>query len=80
MTAREGGSLTIAMTGNPKDSPWYVTPQEARVRKHVSLTLSDEARDRLKRMAKARKTSSSAVVEELVMGTPIRPTTGKEGS
>ena len=55
------------MAGNPKDSEWYSTPQEARTRKVVNVTLSDEARARLERMAKARKTSRSAVVENLIM-------------
>ena len=54
------------MAGNPKDSPWYATPQEARRRKAVILTLSDEARARLDALAEQRGTSKSALVEALI--------------
>jgi hypothetical protein len=60
------------MPGNPKDSEWYSTPRGKRVRKGIEVTLSDEARDRLERMAKARKVSRAAVIEALIMATPIR--------
>ncbi len=66
-------SDTPAMPANPKDSPWYSTPVGARKRKPIGVTLSPEAHDRLERMAKARKLSRSAVIEELVMTTNIRP-------
>ncbi len=55
------------MPGNPKDSEWYATSQENRARKLVSFTLSDEARERLERLAKKRKASKSSVVEALIM-------------
>jgi hypothetical protein len=61
------------MSGNPKSSEWYSTPRGKRARKGVEVMLSDEARERLGRMAKARKVSRSAVVEELVMGAPLKP-------
>jgi len=61
------------MPSNPKESKWYATPKEARNRKPIGITLSDEARDRLDRMAKARKQSRSAVIEEMIMSTYIRP-------
>jgi hypothetical protein len=55
------------MAGNPKGSEWSITPQAARKRKLVTVTLSDEARAKLKALAKKRKTSSSAIVEELIL-------------
>ncbi len=55
------------MAGNPKDSEWYSTPESARGRKAVKIRLSDAARARLKALAKKRKTSSTDVVEQLVM-------------
>ncbi len=54
------------VTGNPKASAWYSTPNAKRRRKGVELTLSDEAREKLKRLAKKRGVSMSAVVEELI--------------
>ena len=66
-------SDTSRMPSNPKDSPWYSTPLDARKRKPIGITLSPEALDRLERMAKARKVSRSQVVEDLVMSTHIRP-------
>jgi len=60
------------MAGNPKDSEWYSTPNEARKRKPLKLSLSDECQDRLERMATARGISRSQIVEELVMASPIR--------
>jgi hypothetical protein len=55
------------MTGNPKDSEWYVTLQEKRKRKLVSLTLSDEARAKLEALAEGRKAKKSEVVEDLIL-------------
>ena len=66
-------SDSARMPSNPKDSSWYSTPKEARKRKPIGITLSDEAQDRLGRMAKARKLSRSQVVEHLVMESYIRP-------
>lgn len=58
---------------NQKDSPWYSTPKNARKRKPLGITLSDEAQERLEKQAKARQCSRSQVVEALVMAAPIRP-------
>lgn len=58
---------------NPKDSQWYSTPAEARKRKPFTITMSEEAKERLEKQAKARKCSRSQVVEALVMAAPIRP-------
>ncbi len=55
------------MTGNSKDSEWYVTSQENRTRKKVQLTLSDEARDKLERLSKRLRTTKSAIVEDLIL-------------
>lgn len=38
----------------------------------VAVTLSDEAREKLEKMGKARKLSKSEVVEELILEAPIR--------
>ena len=65
-------SDTGRMPSNPKESQWYSTPKAARQRKPIGITLSDEARDRLDRMSKARKVSRSQVVEDLIMETNIR--------
>ena len=63
---------TARMPGNPKDSTWYSTPKEARKRKPIGVTLSDEAHERLEKMAAARKLSRSQVIEDLIMTTHIR--------
>ncbi len=55
------------MTGNPKASAWYSTPNAKRRRKGVEVTLSDEARAKLKRLARKRGTSMSGVVEALIL-------------
>lgn len=46
--------------------------QRERVRKMVAVTLSDEARERLERIAAARGETKSAVVETLIMEATIR--------
>lgn len=66
-------SYPPTMTGNPEDSKWYVTPQKKRRRKLVTVTLSDEARERLEKMSKAWKVSKSQVIEELILKSAIRP-------
>ena len=58
---------------NAKDSPWYSTPASARKRKPFTITLSEEAKERLEKQAKARGIPRSQVLEELVMAAPIRP-------
>jgi hypothetical protein len=57
---------------NPKESQWYSTPAEARKRKPFTITMSEEAKERLDKMAKARGVSRSQVLEALVMASPIR--------
>ena len=61
------------MTKRQKDSEWFSTPETRRRRKSIELTLADETLERLDRMAKARKTSRSAVIDQLVKDAPIRP-------
>lgn len=48
------------MTGNPKGSDWYSTPRTERKRKGMQLTLSDEAVERLEKLAERRKMSKSS--------------------
>jgi predicted transcriptional regulator len=55
------------MARNPKGSKWYATTQADRTRKLVSVTLSDEAREKLEALAAARNTHKSVVVETLIM-------------
>ena len=62
------------MSAKQKGTEWFSTPEERRRRKSIELTLSEEARERLDKMARARKASRSAVVDELVMEAPIRST------
>lgn len=61
-----------AVPGNPKDSKWRITSQAARTRKLVSLTLSDEARERLAKLAEKHEMSKSELVETLIMEAPLR--------
>jgi hypothetical protein len=53
--------------GNPVDSPWYSTPKDARNRKPIGITLSDEGRAALDALAEERGESRSAIVESLVL-------------
>lgn len=53
------------MPSNPKESKWRAPSQEARKRKLVTVTLSDEARAKLARLAKYE--SKSEVVERLIV-------------
>lgn len=57
--------ISRRMPGNPKGSKWRSTPQAARKRKTVLVTLSDEARARLVALAGMDDTKS-AVVERLI--------------
>lgn len=59
------------MASKPKRSKWYATTQTNRTRKMVSITLSDEARARLKALAKAWRSHQSTVVETLIMGAKL---------
>jgi predicted DNA-binding protein len=60
------------MPGNPKDSPWYSTPRSERKKKGTELMLSDEARERLEKLAKKHGVSKSEMVEQLIMEAPLR--------
>ena len=60
------------MGGNPKDSEWYSMPRAARRRKGIEIMLPDAAREHLDALAAERGTSRSMVVEELIMGTPVK--------
>ncbi len=56
------------MAGNPKTSKWFAISQGVRVRKKVQITLSDEARVKLKRLKDAHELGTqSAVVEDLIL-------------
>ena len=50
------------------DPPWF--RQADRKRKMVALTLSDEARDRLGRLARLHNVTASEMVDALIMGAP----------
>lgn len=56
------------MGRNVKGTKWYATPRAVRARKPLAITLSDEARAKLERLAA--DTSKSAVVERLVLEAP----------
>jgi predicted DNA-binding protein len=60
------------MSRNPKTSPWYSTPRTARTRRGVELTLSNEAHERLDRLAKVYG-GKSAAVERLIMEAKLPP-------
>jgi len=62
-----------AYRGRARKSDWYSTPSDLRNRRHVSLTLSDEARARLASIAKNKGTTRSQVVEEWIMSQAIGP-------
>ncbi len=53
------------MTSNPKRSKWYSTSNGARKRKKLEITLSDEARAKLERLAGVGQ--KSAVIERLIL-------------
>jgi hypothetical protein len=54
------------MAGNPTASRWYSTPDAARRRRPIELTLSDEERRALDELAEAGGESRSAVVGRLI--------------
>ena len=54
------------MTGNPKGSKWRSTPNSARKRKRLEVTLSEEALECLEEFASDIGVSRSAAVEYLV--------------
>lgn len=59
--------------GNPKHSKWFSTPVEKRVRKPVTVTLSEEARKKLARLCEQHEDGTmSAVVEDLILKEPLR--------
>lgn len=55
------------VTTKPPDSPWRITLQAARKRKLVTVTLSDEARRKLKRAAKRAGLTMSRMVEQMII-------------
>jgi len=55
------------MSSNPKASRWYSTPAEARKRRGVQVTLSDEARAKLLLLSVATGEPKSAIVERLIV-------------
>ena len=57
---------------NPKDSEWYATRQAQRRRKLVSLTLSDEARQKLEDLSEAAGENNSRIVERLILAAWLR--------
>ena len=61
------------MAKHQRDTEWYSTAKDARKRKPLGLTMSEEALARLEKQAKARGVSRSQVVEDLVMTAPVRP-------
>lgn len=65
MNAKKPAKRTTA--GNPVDSPWYSTPTEARNRKPLTITLSNDGRSALEALAEERGESRSAIVEALVL-------------
>jgi hypothetical protein len=58
----------LAMAGNPKTSKWRNTPNALRKRKQGKITMSDEAWNKLGRLAaKHEDKTKSAVVEDLIL-------------
>lgn len=60
------------MAGNPIDSKWRATPRALRNRKPLSVTLSDEAREKLETLARTAgeggpPVTLSAMVESLIV-------------
>lgn len=55
------------MTGNPKTSPWYNQKRDKRRRRCLELTLSDQTRVALAKIAAATGRSRSRVVDDLVL-------------
>jgi hypothetical protein len=53
------------VSGNPKQSKWYATPRDARKRKKIEISLSDEAREKLDRLAAGGH--RSPVIERLIL-------------
>ncbi len=62
-------SKARAKVASTKDrtSKWYSTPETKRIRKGVEVSLSDEARAKLERLAETQKTSRSAALEKLIL-------------
>lgn len=50
--------------GNPPDSPWYSTRAADRVRKPITLTISDAKREWLADAAKREGRPMSAIIED----------------
>ena len=60
------------MPSNPKDSEWFSAPNVKRKRKLTNLSLPDDVRERLEKIAAVRGTSMSEVVCTLVRAAPIK--------
>lgn len=56
---------------NAPESKWFATPRALRNRKPLSVTLSEEAREKLEAMAAKAGATLSASVEALVLGHPV---------
>lgn len=64
---REGYRCNMPnVSGNPKDSPWYATPEGKRGTQQVKLRLAPEIADKLERLAEAKGVTKSALVAEWV--------------
>lgn len=57
------------MGRNKPGSKWWGTPRELRVRKPLTVTITDEAREKLERLS-GEGGSKSAVVERLIIEAP----------
>ena len=68
MPTHTARAKTPRMAGNPKTSKWYATARDARVRKKIEISLSDEAREKLERLADGGH--RSPVIEALIMAAP----------
>lgn len=48
---RNGSGTSVPPVPNPRDSAWFSTPNELRHRKNVTLTLAEEERREMQRLA-----------------------------
>lgn len=51
----------------PRDPKWFATPQALRKRKKLTVTLSDKALNKLRKLAKDQPGGQSGVIEELIL-------------
>lgn len=52
---------------HPKDSKWYATKAEDRVRRLMAFPVDDKVRERLKKASKATGKSMATIVEEALL-------------